>query len=110
MVRSPHPSPGQVPAPATVPSGSLHGPDSGQREFQAVSPALLVPPITHLFSGAFKPLIVREASLSRFHCFPYPYFIQWWPLDVGFPGSTDGKEFACSAGDLGSIPGLGRSR
>ena len=81
----------------------------GGREFQAVSPALLVPPITHLFSGAFKPLIVREASLSRFHCFPYPYFIQWWPLDVGFPGGTDGKEFACSAGDLGSIPGLGQS-
>ena len=66
----------------------------GGREFQAVSPALLVPPITHLFSGAFKSLIVREASLSRFHCFPYPYFIQWWPLHVGFPGGTDGKEFA----------------
>ena len=27
----------------------------------------------------------------------------------GFPGSSDGKESACSAGDLGSIPGMGRS-
>ena len=27
----------------------------------------------------------------------------------GFPGSPDGKENACNAGDLGSIPGLGRS-
>ena len=27
----------------------------------------------------------------------------------GFPGSSVGKEFACNAGDLGSIPGLGRS-
>ena len=27
----------------------------------------------------------------------------------GFPGSSAGKEFACNAGDLGSIPGLGRS-
>ena len=27
----------------------------------------------------------------------------------GFPGSTAGKESACSAGDLGSILGLGRS-
>ena len=27
----------------------------------------------------------------------------------GFPGSSDGEEFACSAVDLGSIPGLGRS-
>ena len=25
-----------------------------------------------------------------------------------FPGCSDGKESACNAGDLGSIPGLGR--
>ena len=28
---------------------------------------------------------------------------------VGFPGGSDGKESACNAGDMGSIPGLGRS-
>ena len=28
---------------------------------------------------------------------------------VIFPGGSDGKESTCSAGDLGSIPGLGRS-
>ena len=28
---------------------------------------------------------------------------------MGFPGSSTGKESACSAGDLGSIPGSGRS-
>ena len=28
---------------------------------------------------------------------------------MGFPGGSDGKELACDAGDLGSIPGLGRS-
>ena len=27
----------------------------------------------------------------------------------GFPDSSDGKETTCSAGDPGSIPGLGRS-
>ena len=27
----------------------------------------------------------------------------------GFPGGSFGKESACSVGDLGSIPGLGRS-
>ena len=27
----------------------------------------------------------------------------------GLPGGSDGKESACSAGDLGSIPGSGRS-
>ena len=29
--------------------------------------------------------------------------------DLGFPGGSDGKESACSAGDLGLIPVLGRS-
>ena len=27
----------------------------------------------------------------------------------GFPGGSNGKESACNAGDLGSVPGLGRS-
>ena len=27
---------------------------------------------------------------------------------LGSPGGSDGKESACNAGDLGSIPGLGR--
>ena len=31
-------------------------------------------------------------------------------MDVcDFPGDSDGKASACSAGDLSSIPGLGRS-
>ena len=28
---------------------------------------------------------------------------------LGFPGDLSDKEYACNAGDLGSIPGLGRS-
>ena len=28
---------------------------------------------------------------------------------MSFPGGSDGKETACNAGDLGSIPGSGRS-
>ena len=28
--------------------------------------------------------------------------------EMGFPGSSAGKESACNAGDSGSIPGLGR--
>ena len=28
---------------------------------------------------------------------------------MGFPGGSDGKESACNAGDLGSMPGFGRS-
>ena len=33
--------------------------------------------------------------------------VLWKPLR--FPGSSAGKESTCNAGDLGSIPGLGRS-
>ena len=31
------------------------------------------------------------------------------PAILGFPGSSDSKEFACNAGDPSLIPGLGRS-
>ena len=30
-------------------------------------------------------------------------------LIMGFPGGSDCKVYACNVGDLGSIPGLGRS-
>ena len=30
-------------------------------------------------------------------------------LGIMFPGGSDGKEFACNIGDMGSITGLGRS-
>ena len=31
------------------------------------------------------------------------------PCFISFPGGSDGKASACNAGDLGLIPGLGRS-
>ena len=31
------------------------------------------------------------------------------PVFLGFPGGSDSKESACDVGDLGFIPGLGRS-
>ena len=33
----------------------------------------------------------------------------FFPLCVGFPGGSDGKESACNAGESGSVPGSGRS-
>ena len=39
----------------------------------------------------------------------------WWrdrpptPVFLGFSGGSDGKESTCNAGDVGSVPGLGRS-
>ena len=32
-----------------------------------------------------------------------------WALYLSLPGSSAGKESTCNAGDLGSVPGLGRS-
>ena len=31
------------------------------------------------------------------------------PVFLGFPGGSAGKETACNVGDMGSIPGSGRS-
>ena len=36
-------------------------------------------------------------------------FLKQTPLTEGFPGGSDSKVSACNAGDLGSIPRLGRS-
>ena len=37
---------------------------------------------------------------------PYRHFTQSL-ISWGFPGGSEGKEFAYGAGDLGSIPGFG---
>ena len=36
-------------------------------------------------------------------------FIKEFVLALGFPGGSMGKESACNAGDVGSVPGSGRS-
>ena len=49
-----------------------------------------------------------EDPLEKEMATPTPVF---WPgeFHVGFPGGSDGKESACKAEDLGSIPGSGKS-
>ena len=37
------------------------------------------------------------------------YLLDYLVLSLGFPGGSDHKEFACSEGHRGSIPGSGRS-
>ena len=37
------------------------------------------------------------------------YIFKYIHIILGFPGSSDGEESACNAGDPGSTPGLGRS-
>ena len=36
--------------------------------------------------------------------------LELFTMYMDFPGGSDGKESPCNEGDLGSIPGLGRSR
>ena len=36
-------------------------------------------------------------------------FITKYGINLGFAGGSDGKESTCNVGDLGLIPGLGRS-
>ena len=53
-------------------------------------------------------------GVQRSNCHGYVSYLVAESLGLllmvaGFPGGSDGKESACSAGDLGSIPGLGRS-
>ena len=43
--------------------------------------------------------------VGELFCFVFVFFLHLYVL----PGGSDGKESACNVGDLGSIPGLGRS-
>ena len=48
----------------------------------------------------------RAWSGNQAHqCVSQPYYLHGW----GFPGGSDGTESTCNAGDLGLIPGSGRS-
>ena len=51
---------------------------------------------SHPFSACFLFVILWDLIVKA--------FFQW-----GFPGSSDGKESVCNAGDPGSVPGPGRS-
>ena len=55
--------------------------------------------------------LTRYLSKTRFHSM---FAATLWGFGIithfiGFPGGSDGKESACSAGDWGLIPGSGRS-
>ena len=66
-------------------------------------------------------LLPRDEGQSRYTCIhsyivipkylnqPRRPPIGKWMHKMGFPGGSEDKASACNAGDLGSIPGLGRS-
>ena len=51
-----------------------------------------------------EPLPPWENTHTYTHTHAHTHILQW-----GFPDGSSGKEFTCSVGDAGSIPGLGRS-
>ena len=57
--------------------------------------------VTYWHNHNFKLLFVLEGKLTQQIIATISH--------MGFLGSSDGKESACNVGDLGSIPGLGRS-
>ena len=55
-------------------------------------------------------VLLEQDTLNRGGCREHQsaFLVNRHCLDAG-KGDSDGKESACNAGDLGSIPGLGRS-
>ena len=87
---------------------------------------MLLTLVTTLFINSLKLISLMKFVLKflnlKFdqHLFPHPQPLEivlsftsmssaLLELTMGFPGGSEVKASACSAGDLGSIPGLGRS-
>ena len=54
-----------------------------------------------MFAIEFTNESIWDLGLGFSYIYEYIY--------MGFPGGSDSKESACNAGNLGLIPGLGRS-
>jgi len=69
----------------------------------------LQPPTSIKLLTLIKPITGNNAN--SFNGLPSCWGNIWIMLTeaLGFPGGSDGKESTCNAGNLGSIPGLGRS-
>ena len=53
--------------------------------------------------------LIQPMDINFVQGLDFSFFLQYLSPSWGFPGGSDGKEVACSVGDLGSIPGSGRS-
>ena len=61
---------------------------------------------TQSLIGAF--LVAQMVKISWVRKIPWRRDRLPTPVFLGFPGGSDGKQSACNAGDLGSVPELGR--
>ena len=53
---------------------------------------------------------VLDFSFKKQPVQPACVTVSYSEVEMGFPGGSDGKEFACNAGNAALIPGLGRYR
>ena len=71
--------------------------------------------MSQLFASGGQSIGVSASSISPSNEYSglSSFRMDWWILptsvSLDFPCGSAGKESACNAGDLGSIPGLGRS-
>ena len=93
-------------------SGELKKSKSLRDKTTVILPASLKHTCTYWFCFSGEAWLIHHCfALSpinyvMYECFPYNLHTR---IDSGFPVGSDGKESACNAGNLGSIPGLGRS-
>ena len=57
---------------------------------------------------SYTLIICNDAAFFRL-CTLRIFIIENLCFNKGFPSGSDGKESSCNAGDLGLIPGLGKS-
>ena len=68
--------------------------------------------INHLFITTFLIYFFPFNSLINISVFLQYFWLADFKINcsyLGFPGGSAGKQFTCNVGDLGPIPGLGRS-
>ena len=55
------------------------------------------------------PLVAYYTEFISGHGFAQNQLVIWKHSTTGFPGGLAGKDSSCNAGDMGSVPGSGRS-
>ena len=59
--------------------------------------------------GMLHPLVAYYTEFISGHGFAQNQLVIWKHSTTGFPGGLAGKDSSCNAGDMGSVPGSGRS-
>ena len=84
---------------------SLSGNNCQKKQMTLAKNPLNCPLDLYYIHSSYFPSCNRQTTVNAYlpKVYPPPQ------SELGFPGGSAGKESACNAGDLGLIPGLGRS-